>query len=86
MTRSPEPIWESDLPLPVLGTGSIGSGTGTSVPGDIAPVDDVEAGVAYDNGVLLDLDGVAIPQGGAGAPTQPNSPDKLGDSTPLPGR
>ncbi|KAF7968233.1 hypothetical protein HWV62_31559 [Athelia sp. TMB] len=80
MTRSPEPIWESEIPeygrrLPVSNPDP--SGAGAAVPQN----QNVGFGaqVAYDNGVMLDLDGVAIPRGDGVVPTQPNSPDKLGE-------
>lgn len=87
MTRSPEPIWESEIPeyggrLPVSNPNPSGAGVVVPQSQDTG----FGAQVAYDNGVMLDLDGVAIPRGDGGVPTQPNSPDKLGEVIPLPGR
>ncbi|KZP21636.1 hypothetical protein FIBSPDRAFT_1044145 [Athelia psychrophila] len=89
MTRSPEPIWESETPGPGGSSGggnvpSTGSGSANVAPAENAGVGE---GVAYDDdGVMLDLDGVPIPIASTRDAAQPSSPDKLGEVIPLPGR
>lgn len=82
MTQSPEAIWESEAPNRIVSPSNNNNNNGNSGPMAV----DSRLQVAYDGGVLLDLDGVAIPGGIAEVPTQPNSPDKLGEGISLPER